>query len=243
MFPASPTAPSCTSVGEDPYEYWSNGTIISCCDMGGNCLDDWNNNTRVYYRCVTPGTCLSKYMSDQPPEVPAVCTNVNDDPYQVMGNGTNIPCCNPSKQCLKNWDNDDRYYYKCTDQCAIVDPAPPTCTKQDQDPYQMFNNGTKNTCCGGLNSCLDDWNNNDRYYYRCLFCCGENCTNTKNLPSPTSNLTGVTSSEIGNFVATKDVGIFVSKSSVDSPMTSGTVILSTSTFGMLAVAFASLWLS
>ena len=237
----APTDPSCTALDGDPYQYWGNGTILSCCETDGQCLDDWNNNSRVYYKCVTPGTCLNKY-GDVPPEVPAVCTNVHDDPYQVFGNGTIIPCCNPSKQCLNTWDNDGRSYYKCTNQCAIVDPAPPTCTTRDQDPYQMFNNGTKNTCCGGLNSCLDDWNNDDRYYYRCLYCCGEKCTNATDLPSPTSNLTGIPSSEIGNFVETTQFGVFVSKSSVTSPPTSGSVIISTSTFGLLAVTFASLWL-
>ena len=230
--------PNCTGVAEDPYEYFGNGFFIPCCDIAEQCLKDWNNNSRVYYRCVEPGTCDSNLVD--PGETPSVCTLVNNDPYQVYGNGSFIPCCNPSTQCLNTWDGDDRYYFRCVTDCYPAIIPSPVCTSRDQDPFQFFGNGTENVCCPGLVHCLDDWNNIDRFYYRCLECCANSCPADKN-PSPTSSKPGVRSDQLANYVPKPgEVGVFVSKSTLAS---SGAIHMVVSITGILVGAFVCVFIS
>ena len=204
----------CTGINADPYELFGNGTVVPCCIPDSQCLSDWNENERSYYRCVDKGTCPPADPNN-PLEAeipPATCTESDQDPYQVYGNGTFIPCCNPSYQCLKDWDGDGRNYYRCVADCSIgVVIEAPVCTSEDQDPYEEFGNSTERSCCTGLGKCLDDWNNQDRFYFRCLKCCSETCTNSQ-LPSPTSTRTGVPSAELENYVPKEgEYGVFVSK--------------------------------
>jgi hypothetical protein len=228
--PSSPDQPplqppaipeQCTGINEDPYELFGNGTFIPCCIPDSQCLSDWNSNERCYYRCVEAGTCpLADPNHPLTPEVPpATCTAVNQDPYEANSDGTFIPCCNPGDQCLKDWDGDGRNYYRCASDCV---PTTPKCTYEDQDPFEYFGDGTEITCCSGLGKCLDDWNENDRFYYRCLECCGETCSATQ-LPSPSSTRKGVPTSELSNYVPLQGAyGVFVSKDAVQTVYTSGT---------------------
>ena len=228
----TPAEPECTGIDEDPYQFWGNGSFIPCCTQVDQCLSDWNSNGRGYFRCVASGNCPPTDPDHpiQPYVPPAVCTDLNEDPYEVHGDGTVIPCCNPSKQCLKTWDNDGRSYFRCVSDCDTAEIGDPTCTVQDQDPFQGSVDGTEKQCCPGLSQCLDNWNEDDRYYYRCLFCCGEKCTETQK-PSPTSFKTGVRSDQLSNFVVKPgEVGVFVSKSSIS---TSGAMLVDISFLGLL----------
>jgi hypothetical protein len=219
-------APVCSELGQDPYEFFGNGSFIPCCDANAQCLADWNNNTVWYYRCVD--NCPSS--PDMPtPEIPDVCTASGLDPYQVNGNGTVIPCCNPSKQCLNRWDGDDRNYYICVNETEVSCPEPPKsfCTARDDDPFQFFGTGEENECCTGLYKCLDNWDGDDRYYYRCESCC-ENEVDSKCDgidPSPKSpGKKGARSSEINALVAVPgEYGVFTTQKSL---LTSGSVSVS-----------------
>ena len=241
--PVTPGAPICTGLEQDPYQFYGNGSFIDCCDSVEKCLGDWNNNSRVYYRCVEKGSCP---VVDPPltPEIPpAVCTGLDQDPYQVYGNGSFIPCCNPTKQCLYPWDGDSRYYFRCVDQCTPPKPIAPTCTYKDQDPFQFFGNKTENKCCSGLVKCLDDWNDNDRYYYRCLECCDTTCAAAE-VPATDSNKTGIPSDQVSSFVMKpSEYGVFVQKSSIVSARTSGAIGMTVSVFGVfVTIVFAVLLL-
>ena len=242
--PVAPSAPSCTGLKQDPYEFYGNGSFIPCCDSVDQCLGDWNNNSRVYYQCVEKGSCPNASSLLIPETPPAVCTGFNQDPYQVYGNGSYIPCCNPTKQCLSPWDGDSRYYFRCVDDCAPavpVDNTPLECTSEDNDPFQAFGNQTEKKCCSGLVKCLDDWNDIDRYYYRCLECCDDSCAPTK-VPTPTSNKTGIPSDQVSSFVMKPDeYGVFVQKSSLAGERTSGAFGMAMSMFGVFVTsAFAVL---
>jgi len=230
-------APSCTGLNEDPYQFFGNGSRISCCNTVDQCLDDWNNNSVVYYRCVEKGSCPNNYPGLEP-EIPPVCTGYTEDPYQVYGNGSFIPCCNPTYQCLNTWDGDQRTYFKCVNQCKPNPIPPPVCTIQDNDPFQFFGNGTVNKCCPGLGKCLDDWNQNNRFYYRCLPCCADTCA-AGTLPSPTSTKTGVSAAELGNFAPTGELGIYSYQS---IPVTSRAFTMGMSMVGILLTGYLSLQL-
>ena len=228
----APVEPACTGLDEDPYQFWGNGSLVPCCAQVDQCLSDWNSNGRGYFRCVALGNCPPTD-PDHPiqPEVPpTVCTGLHEDPYEVHGDGTVIPCCNPSKQCLKTWDNDGRNYFRCVSNCDTAEISNSSCTIQDHDPFQGSVDGTEKECCPGLSQCLDNWNEDDRYYYRCLFCCGEKCTENQK-PSPTSFKTGVRSDQLSNFVVKPgEVGVFVSKSSIS---TSGAMLVDISFLGLM----------
>jgi hypothetical protein len=226
-------APSCTDLDRDPYEFFGNGSFISCCDPKQQCLADWNDNNRTYYRCVDNCTASPDIPE---PEIPDVCTPSNADPYQVYGNGTIIPCCNPSKQCLNRWDGDDRNYYICINETERECPLQVTsfCSAQDVDPFEYFGTGEENECCTGLYKCLDNWDDDERYYYRCESCC-ENVVDDKcdgidpSLLSPGKK--GARSSEIGTLVAVPgEYGVYAAQK---SGLTSGTGAM-TSMVGILA---------
>jgi hypothetical protein len=234
--------PSCSELGQDPYEFFGNGSFIPCCDANAQCLADWNNNTVWYYRCVD--NCPSSPEIPPEPEIPVACTASGSDPYQVYGNGIAVPCCNPSKQCLNRWDGDDRNYYICVDETEVSCPKPPTsfCTARDDDPFQHFGTGEENECCTGLYKCLDNWDGDDRFYYRCESCC-ENDVDSKCDgidPSPKSpGKKGARSSEINALVAVPgEYGVFTTQKSV---LASGCAAL-VSSFGSALTGAAALFL-
>ena len=180
------------------------------------------------------------------PEIPEVCTLSNADPYQVYGNGTIIPCCNPSKQCLNRWDGDDRNYYICINETERECPVQveSTCSSRDVDPFQLYGNGEENECCTGLYKCLDDWNDNGRYYYRCLSCC-ENDVDDKcdglNPSVLSPEMKGARSSEISTLVAVPgEYGVFTAAST--ALLTSGAAVM-TSMVGFSAGVFVCIFMS
>eukprot|EP00440_Ansanella_granifera_P033647 gb/GFBE01036509.1/.p1 GENE.gb/GFBE01036509.1/~~gb/GFBE01036509.1/.p1 ORF type:complete len:202 (+),score=25.86 gb/GFBE01036509.1/:1-606(+) len=92
------------------------------------------------------------------------CAGAGDDPFSGGFDG----CCQDGlQQCLRDWDNDGRYFYRCFADCPEL-PSP-TCTEVGQDPYGQAPSFQQ--CCGGLQQCLNDWNGNGRSYYLCFAEC------------------------------------------------------------------------
>jgi beta-glucanase (GH16 family) len=231
--PLTNDATGCTAIGNDP---WATGSNIPCCDW--TCLKNWDGDGRYYYKCTSSqATCTNSFISSAPTgpttstptnsKAPTTttatptssCTLLGNDPWST---GTNIPCCTGLTTCLKDWQNNNRWYYICTSSQATCDSgmitntptspltksptlatsqpttlAPTTaaqCTPIPQDPYQT---GTKKDCCSGSVQCLNNWNNDGRWYYLCLSA----CPTQSPTPIPTTVVAETCTGQGGNPIA------------------------------------------
>eukprot|EP00928_Gymnodinium_smaydae_P001662 TRINITY_DN1059_c0_g1_i1.p1 TRINITY_DN1059_c0_g1~~TRINITY_DN1059_c0_g1_i1.p1 ORF type:complete len:745 (-),score=67.51 TRINITY_DN1059_c0_g1_i1:147-2294(-) len=169
---------SCTPVGDDPY-----ATGLSCCSGLQECLKNWDGGNNWYYKCYEPG-CKPPTPVPQPTP-PAACTEAGGDPYK-----DDLPCCRGLQECLKNWDGDQNWYYKCykpgcTPPAPTPEaptPMPPTpaasCTGVGGNPY-----ATGESCCSGLQECLKNWDGGNNWYYKCY---GPGCKPPAPTPEPTT---------------------------------------------------------
>jgi len=106
----SPTEPSCTGEGLDPY---STGTEIECCDQLQACNGYWSGSAFAYYIC----------MDSCPPE--PNCTALGADPFD-NANEAFIPCCGDYESCLGPWSSDGnntRYHFLCLEKCPSNSPT------------------------------------------------------------------------------------------------------------------------
>jgi hypothetical protein len=82
--------------------------------------------------------------------IPTACTALNQDPYDQPGHkGYYVDCCNGSKMEKKNWDNNGKYYFKCTS----TQPPVTNCTKEGGNAWSKDNIHTP--CCSGLTEIVD----------------------------------------------------------------------------------------
>ena len=82
--------------------------------------------------------------------IPTACTALNQDPYDQPGHkGYYVNCCNGSNMEKKNWDNNGKYYFKCTS----TQPPVTNCTKEGGNAWSKDNIYTP--CCSGFTETVD----------------------------------------------------------------------------------------
>ena len=101
-----------------------------------------------------------------------------------------MSCCDGLEPCLKDWDDDGRWYFLCkADGCqgetsapttsptpapTTMEPTPAptqalvTCTEENDDPWRT---GEEVSCCQGLESCLRNWDGDGRWFFLCKAQC------------------------------------------------------------------------
>jgi len=82
------------------------GSKVTC-----NCQSSWPWDHGA--RC----NCPSNFPSS------SGCTGQDQDPW---ASGNHVPCCSGLNEVLKNWDGDDRWYYKCEGGSIAVPPPTPS---------------------------------------------------------------------------------------------------------------------
>ncbi|CAE8730352.1 unnamed protein product [Polarella glacialis] len=120
-------------------------------------------------------------------ELSGECTSLNANPF---ADGAVAPCCAGSEKCLKDWDADHNFYYKCLTSCSATETetkpteTKPTCTSLNANP---FADGAVAPCCAGSEKCLKDWDADHNLYYKCLTSCSATETKpTETKPTCTS---------------------------------------------------------
>eukprot|EP00808_Paulinella_micropora_P018499 g10546.t1 len=177
----------CISEGHRP---WYPGYGTPCCPGLVPCLKDWFNNGKDIYLCKPTCSVAASVGSNT-----GDCVLQGQDPWI---SGLYRMCCAGLSPCLNDWNNDMRWYYKCTSSCAVRSQASTSapsqasgsCTMDNYDPWPA--GGSFRACCGQLQACLGDWRGTGNNFYLCKASCTVSAAATTVTPAHTTTTSATT---------------------------------------------------